>query len=232
MPRALLLAIAALTAAAAVAPPFDTLADRSFAWHMLQHLALLFLVTLLVLLARPFELFAAIAGKHATARFVRVSRPLHVLALPPVALAFFVATLWATHYCGLYEESLENAWVHAGEHLLYLAAGTIFWLPVLASPPLRPASFPVRLLYLAVALPQGALLAMALVSARSPLYPHYAAVIGSTTAALADQRNAAAVMWIAGGLVVLGAFLLTLGQWARRESEGVPSGSQTRFTTP
>ena len=163
---------------------------------------------------------------------MRISRPLHVLALPPVALACFVATLWATHYSGLYEASLENAWAHVGEHLLYLAAGMAFWLPVLASPPLRPASFPVRLLYLALALPQGALLAMALVGAQTPLYPHYAAVIGSTTAALADQRNAAAVMWIAGGLVVFGAFLVTLGQWARRESEGAPAGSQTRFTTP
>lgn len=231
MPRALFLGAAALAAAGAVSPLFDALADRSFAWHMLQHLVLLYVVSLLVLLARPFELFAAIAGKRQTARFVRASRPLHALALPPVALAFFVATLWATHYSGLYEDSLENAWVHAGEHLLYLAAGTIFWLPVVAAPPVRPASFPMRLLYLAVALPQGALLAMALLSARTPLFPHYAAVLGSASAALADQRNAAAVMWIAGGLVVLGALLLTLGEWARRESEGVPSGSQTRFTT-
>ncbi len=142
MPRTPLLAVAALVAAAAVAPPFDALADRSFAWHMLQHLVLLYLVTLLALLARPFELFAAIAGKRGTAWFVRISRPLHVLALPPVALACFVATLWATHYSGLYEASLENASAHVGEHLLYLAAGMAFWLPVLASPPLRPASFP------------------------------------------------------------------------------------------
>ncbi len=77
-----------------------------------------------------------------------------------------------------------------------------FWLPVIAPPPLRPWSYPARLLYLAVALPQGALLGMALTSAREPLYPHYVAITGSYAAALADQRNAAAIMWIAGGLVV------------------------------
>jgi putative membrane protein len=217
--RAPFLAIAVIAGAAAVAPPLDHLADRSFAWHMLQHLLLMYLAALLFLLARPFEIFAAFAGKSTKARLVRATRPLHVLAAPPVTLMFFVATLWLTHFSALYERSLENAWAHAGEHLLYVVAGVAFWLPVLASPPLRPVSFPARLLYLAVALPQGALLGMAILSAPTPLYPHYAIAAGSISGALSDQRNAAALMWIGGGIVVLGAFLLTLASWARRESD-------------
>ncbi len=76
-----------------------------------------------------------------------------------------------------------------------------------------------RLLYLAVAPPQGALLGMVLVTAPRPLYPHYAVAAGSLKAALADQGNAAALMWILGGAVVFGALLVTLGRWARRERE-------------
>ncbi len=204
--------------AAAVAPPIDRLADRSFTWHMLQHLVLLYCVPLLVLLARPFDTFAALAAKDATARLVRATRPLHVLASPPVALGVFVAAMWLTHYSGLYEWSLESAPVHVAEHLIYLVAGTVFWLPVLAPPPLRPWSFPARLLYLMLALPQGALLGMALGSARTPLYPHYVALEGSIPAALRDQRDAAALMWIVGGLIVFAALLILLGAWARRES--------------
>jgi putative membrane protein len=204
---------------ASIAPPLDRLADVSLTWHMLQHLTMLYLVTLLILAARPFELFAALAGKSATAGFVRATRRLHVVALPPVALAVFVATLWFTHFSPLYELSLERPWVHAGEHLLYLVAGIAFWLPVLGPPPLRPLSYPVRLLYLAVALPQGALLAMAIGGARQPLYPHYVATLGSLSAALADQRDAAAAMWILGGLIVFAAFLATLSVWALRESD-------------
>ncbi len=213
------LSAAATVAAAAVSPPFDRLADGSFAWHMLQHLALFYFVALLLLAARPFDLFARCAPKRSVAAVVRATRPLHVLALPPVALAIFVGTLWATHLSPLYELALERPAVHVAEHALYLVAGLAFWLPVLDVPPIRPLSYPARLLYLVVALPQGALLAMVITSARRPLYPHYLAAAGSLRAALADQSNAAALMWIAGGAVVLAALLVTLGRWANREAD-------------
>jgi putative membrane protein len=212
---ALFLAAATIAGIAAVFSPLDRLADASFAWHMLQHLILIYLVALLLVAARPFELYATLAGKRATETFVRTTRPLHVVASPPIALAFFIATLWGTHFSPLYALALEYPWVHAGEHLLYLAAGVVFWLPVLAPPPLRPLSYPARAFYLVLALPQGALLAMVIESARSPLYARYAAAAGS--AALADQRNAGALMWILGGLVIFGAFLLTIAAWAHRE---------------
>lgn len=213
-----LLAAAVLAGTLAIAPPLDRLVDRSFAWHMMQHLILVYVVALLVVAARPFELFARLAGKGVTAATVRAMHRVRALAAAPVALAFFLAALWGTHFSALYELSLERAWPHAGEHLLFLAAGIAFWMPVLAPPPLRPLPFPARLLYLAVALPQGALIGMAIGAARAPLYPHYVTVAGSVSAALADQRNAAALMWIAGGLSVFAAFLLTLAEWARRES--------------
>jgi len=212
------LTVALVLGVAALAPPVDALADRSFTWHMLQHLVILYGVPALVLLARPFETFAAVAGKAKTARFVHATRPLHVVTSPHVALAVFVATLWLTHFSGLYERSLESAPIHFAEHLVYFTAGAFFWLPVLAPPPLRPCSFPARLLFLTLALPQGALLGMALGSARAPLYPHYVALQGSVSAALRDQHDAAALMWIAGGMIVLAALLLTLGVWARRET--------------
>ena len=208
---------AALLAFAVVGPAFDRLADRSFAWHMVQHLALMDGVALLLVLARPFDLYARLAGKSATATLVTATRPLHALASPAFALVLFIAVLWGTHFSALYEAALKSQWVHAGEHALYLGAGIVFWLPVVAPPPLRPLPYPARLFYLAVALPQGALLGMAIFSARQPLYAHYVAVTGSVSAALADQHDAAAVMWIGGGLVVLAALLATLALWANRE---------------
>jgi len=219
LPRSLLLLTAATAiAATALSPPFDRLADRSFAWHMLQHMLLLYPVALLLLAARPLEIFAALAGKRGTALTVRAMRRLEGVMAPWITLAFFTAVLWITHFSSLYEGSLENGWIHVGEHALYLIAGVAFWLPVLAPPPIRPLNYPARLLYLIVALPQGALLGLALFSAATPLYAHYLAVAPSAAQALDDQRNAAALMWIAGGLAVLLAMLFTLGAWARRES--------------
>lgn len=203
---------------AAFSPPLDRLADTSFAWHMVQHLVLVYPVALLLLLARPLDLYTRVAGKAAVAKLVGAFRPLHALAWPPAALTIFIGVLWATHFSPLYELALERTWLHAAEHLLYLAAGCIFWLPVAAPPPLRPLPYPARLLYLVVALPQGALLGMVIISAHRPLYAHYAAQAGSR-AALADQSNAAAVMWIAGGLTIFAALLVTLAVWASREQE-------------
>jgi cytochrome c oxidase assembly factor CtaG len=212
-----LLGSAVAIGGAAVAPPMDWLADESFAWHMAQHLLLVYPVALLLLLARPLDLYARFAGKASLAKFVNALRPLHTFAWPPAALAFFIGVLWATHFSPLYEASLEQPAVHVAEHFLFLAAGCIFWLPVVGPPPLRPLPYPARLFYLVVALPQGALLGMVITSAREPLYAHYTMMHG-LRAALADQGNAAAVMWIAGGLAIFTGLLVTLAVWAKRES--------------
>jgi putative membrane protein len=211
---------AALVAAAALGGPADRLADTFFAWHMAQHLVVLFAVPLLLVLARPFDWFARFAGKRYVATGVRLLRPMHALASVPVAFSIFVASLWLTHYSGLYEAALEHPLVHAFEHAAYLCAGTILWLPVVAPAPLRPPAFPVRLLYLFILLPQGALLGAALDTSHVPLYAHYVAALG-VAGALADQRNAAAVMWIGGGMTILGALLVTAGVWAYRETRAL-----------
>lgn len=210
--------VAGVAFAIALSPAIDGRADTSFAWHMAQHLALVFIVAPALVAARPFQAFAALAPKALVAETVRATRWSHVLAHPAVALAFFIATMWVTHFSPLYELALDRAWVHVAEHLLYLAAGVLFWLPVLAPQPLRPLPYPARLLYLFVALPQGALLAFALGGAHRVLYAHYATVKG-VSGALADQSNAAAVMWICGGLAVFVAFLVTFGAWAVREED-------------
>ncbi|HEX3458642.1 MAG TPA: hypothetical protein VHR97_11870 [Candidatus Baltobacteraceae bacterium] len=41
----------------------------------------------------------------------------------------------------------------------------------------------------------------------------------SLAGALDDQHDAATLMWIGGGLAILGALLTTLAAWAHRESE-------------
>ncbi|MGB8797255.1 MAG: cytochrome c oxidase assembly protein, partial [Candidatus Aquilonibacter sp.] len=96
-------------------------------------------------------------------------------------------------------------------------AALLFWMPIVHvgyAP--QPIPFPVRLFYLIFAVPQGAFLGLAIYSARHLLYPHYA--IGrSMSAALLDQQNAGAIMWIGGGAVMFTAFMLTAATWAARE---------------
>jgi cytochrome c oxidase assembly factor CtaG len=90
----------------------------------------------------------------------------------------------------------------------------IFWTPVLAVAPAPHApSHIVRILMLFLALPISGFLGFIFYVARTPLYAHYAALPN----ALADQQNAGAVMWIAGGAPLFVALLWCVADWGARE---------------
>jgi cytochrome c oxidase assembly factor CtaG len=125
------------------------------------------------------------------------------------------------HFSPLYNAALEHPAVHVVEHALFLTAAFLFWGAVVQvgyAP--RPVPYPARVLYLFLAIPQGAFLGLAIYAARGVLYPHYAHVHNAITA-LADQQNGGAVMWIAGGFVMFAAFMLTVGAWAMSERAAV-----------
>lgn len=213
-------AAAIVTIAVALSPPFDALSDSSFAWHMAEHVLLLFLAPLLVLLAHPLEWFGPPRARWQIA-LIRAMRsaPARALCSPASCLLAFIAVLWGSHFTPLYQAALDHPLVHVGEHALYLIAGTAFWLPIVAPPPFPAPPYPVRALYCFLALPQGALLAVALLAARAPLYAHYAG-----PGALGDQHDAAAVMWVGGGGIVFAALLVTIGRWAARERYAATAG--------
>jgi cytochrome c oxidase assembly factor CtaG len=203
--------------AAALAGPLDDLADASLAWHMVQHLALVTLAAPLLLLGAPHRVALGALPARPAAAVARLlaSAPLRVLTHPALAWLQFALILYGTHFSPLYEAALENGAVHVAEHALYLTSALIFWMPLLAVAPAPHAPpHPVRLFALFLALPMSAFLGFAFWVARSPLYAHYAA----HPAALDDQRNAGAVMWLAGGAPLLLALLWCLADWGARET--------------
>jgi cytochrome c oxidase assembly factor CtaG len=200
--------------------PLDDLADTSLAWHMLQHLLLVGVVAPLLLLGAPARLALAALPSRAANGLARAlsSRPVRVLTHPAVAWLQFAVVLYGVHFSPLYEAALENESVHACEHLLFLISGTIFWMPLLAVAPAPHApQHPVRLLALFMALPMSAFLGFTFYVERHVLYAHYAGRPG----ALADQMNAGAVMWLAGGTPLLVALLWLVADWAARERRAV-----------
>lgn len=128
-----------------------------------------------------------------------------------VAWLLFAATGWLVHFTPLFETATGSLPVHVFEHALLLGGGLLFWAQVVG--PAATISYPLRLLYLVVAMPQNTFVALAIFSTRRVLYPHY----GSGTEALADQRLAGGIMWVAGDLVLLAAVLLVAMAWAGSE---------------
>ena len=136
-----------------------------------------------------------------------------------MAWTVFAAAGWVIHFSPLFDAALRSQPVHAAEHALFLATALLFWWPVVGGHPgRRPLPHPVRLLYLGVAMPQNTFLALAVLGADSVLYAHYADLARTWgPSPLADQRQGAGLMWVAGDLILLVSVLLVAAAWARHE---------------
>jgi putative copper resistance protein D len=193
-----------------------------FSVHMLQHVLLTLIASPLLALGAPITLLLRVTRPEPRRRVILPvlhSRIVRVLAFPVVSWSIFAAVMWGTHFSPLFERSLEDPIVHDLEHLLYLTAGLLFWWPAVA---LDPAPWrmphPVRAMYLFLQMPQNTFLALAIYSASTPLYAHYANLgLSWGPSALVDQRLAGGLMWIIGDLVFVSGIVLCVVGWMRFE---------------
>jgi putative membrane protein len=207
--------------AVALASPIDAYAEVSFSVHMSQHLMLTLLAPPLLALGAPITL-ALRTTRPPTARLLsRLLRsvPALVLSDPVVGWVLFVGVAFAIHLTPLFDLALRNAGAHALEHALWLAAAIVYWWPIVGRDPSpHPMSFPLRLLSLFMAMPAMSFLALAIYSARTPLYDGYATLPPPWgPAALQDQRAAATMMWLVGNLGLIVAMLVVAAAWKRDE---------------
>lgn len=196
-----------------------------FSVHMVQHLLLTLAGAPLLVFGAPVTL-ALRAGTPTWRRrlsCVLHSRAARVAGHPLAGWTVFGVFMWASHYSPLYDAALDDEVLHALEHLLYLGAGILFWVPVAGVDPAPRLSRPLRVAYLLAALPVQSFLGLAVYSADVPLYRHYATLEREWgPAALDDQRSAALVMWIGGDVLLLAWTGVAAAAWLRaEEAEGV-----------
>jgi putative copper resistance protein D len=121
--------------------------------HMVQHLLLIMVAPPLLVYGRPVTLLLHATRNPWHARTIRVvrSRAVTLLTWPPFCVALYSAVVLATHLTPLI---LARGWLLGGEHLAYLVAGYLFFLPVIGSEPVRwrPSLFG-RYLLLVAAMP-------------------------------------------------------------------------------
>ena len=193
-----------------------------FSVHMVQHLLLTLVAAPLLALGGPVTLLLRAAGSGDRRRWILPalhSRVARVVGHPVVAGVVFAGVMWGTHFSPLFDAALEDRLAHDLEHLLFLGTALLFWWPAVGlDPSPYRLSHPARILYTFLQMPQNTFLAVAILYAPAPLYPHYATLAASWLPdPLADQQLAAGIMWLGGDLVFLAAiFALVLG-WSRRE---------------
>ena len=173
----------------AVASPLATLDHRLLTAHMVQHL-------LLMTVAAPLLLLGAAPGPVLQGSLAhRLGR---IVTHPVFCWLASTAVVIGWHVPALFEVGMRSARWHAVEHTCFLAAGLLFWWPIV-HPRTSPEGWPrwrIPLYLFLATLPCDALSAF-LVFCHRLVYSHYQnARPPFDFSPLGDQECAGALMWV------------------------------------
>ncbi len=194
--------------------PLHDLSDKFlFSAHMVQHLIITLLVPPLWLMALPAWLIRPVLKYPAVNGFART------LNNPLIAFAIYNIVFITWHFPFLYNGALENHALHVVQHVMFIAAATIMWYPVVRPvPELARMETPVRLLYIfAFSIPMSIVSAL-ITLAPDVLYPWYAAsprLFGMDV--IEDQQAGGLIMWVPGMGLFWVSFSVMFFRWSRRE---------------
>jgi putative membrane protein len=193
-----------------------------FSVHSAQHMVLSVLAPPLLALGAPITLTLLASSKPVRRRLMRVvhSVPVKVLGHPLWAWLVFTLSLYGLYYSPLFELSLRNELVHQYVHAHFLAAGLLFWWPIVGVDPSRWKLHPAaRLGYLFLMVPFHAFLGVAIMNAGRLLTPELAARAPAWADPLAHQQAGGGLLWGIGDLVTLVAALGVMVAWANQDAK-------------
>ena len=163
--RAVLYGLGLVLVAGALNSPLETIAVHYLVLvHLLQNVMIADWAPPLLILGLTPGMRGAVAA--------RGGRPLALVTRPQVALPLWLVAWYGIHLAPFYDVALRNPWLLNVEHAILIAAGTVFWWPVLADPP-HAVSAGARVGYLAAAFVGSAFLGLALTFAARPFYDYY-----------------------------------------------------------
>jgi cytochrome c oxidase assembly factor CtaG len=194
--RVALFALGIALLVVALASPIAYYGERSFAFHMIQHVILGDLAPLALLggLSRPI-----------LRPLLFVVHPLRHVFHPVGALAVWALILYSWHLPVLYEAALNHDSVHALEHAAFFTGGIVMWAPVLETVPM-PEWFGTgaKMAYVAGVRVAETILGNVFIWGNTVFYDFYAGAERPWgMSALDDQRLAGSVMMIEGSLVTI-----------------------------
>jgi len=214
----------------AVQSPIDYWADAYFFVHMLQHLLLMFAAPSLIVAGAPWQpLLDALPGHsgQSVTRGVLAggwAGPLRAAGgfflRPWVSVVLFNLVMIFWHLPGPYDVGSENPAVHIWlMHGSYFAAGLLFWLQYIPSPPFR-RRMPLLSQAAGLLITNVAMIGMAMalsIFVSHSVYPVYGHVPGVTLPAFADQQLGAAILWVCGDFWAVPAMIAIVRQLVETE---------------
>ncbi|HET9197695.1 MAG TPA: cytochrome c oxidase assembly protein [Solirubrobacterales bacterium] len=197
--RQLCFAAGLLTIAVALVSPVAHIAEELVVAHMVEHLMLGDVATLLLVLGLTGPLLQPILA-------IPVFDRLRILAHPLVAFPLWALNFYFWHIPALYDAAYGGAAVHLLEHASFIFFGCLMWMPIFGPLP-KPSWFNAawKVAYVIAVRFAGAILGNVLMWSGSVLYPKYAAGEAYwNIGPLADQSTAGVVMMVEGTFLGLG----------------------------
>lgn len=191
--RQICFAAGLLAMVAALLSPIAHLAEELVIAHMVEHLLLGDVATLLLVLGLTGPLLQPVLA-------VRFLDRLRILAHPLVALPLWALNFYFWHVPAFYDAAYGGAPAHLLEHASFVFFGCLMWMPVFGPLP-KPQWFTAawKVGYVVVVRFAGAILGNVLMWSGTVLYPAYAA--GERywgISPLTDQSTAGVVMMVEG----------------------------------
>jgi putative membrane protein len=212
-----------LLLAAALGPPMDAVAERSFAVHMVQHEMLMVAAAPLLVRSRPLPALAWALPAGARSAFAFVQRDIwRPLTAPAWAWSAHAFALWVWHIPALFLAALADPSLHVLQHACFFGSALMFWWAVFG----RRVPEVTSVAYLFTTMLHTSALAVLLTLAPAPWYGHGATIPFGLTA-LEDQQLGGLVMWVPGACAYVIAGLVIVAGWLRHvgaQGESADSG--------
>ncbi len=200
--------------AGSVAGPVDVEADKLLWVHMIQHLLLADVASLLIVLGFTGPLLQPLLT-------FRAGRPLRRLTHPVVAISIFTFNLYLWHLPFLYQAVLTDESLHVLEHLLFFSTGVLLWMPLFGPLP-KPQWFGkgAHVVYTVFIWAPAMVMANVFMWSDVVFYPDYRATAEAAgITAIADQSTSGAILMGECTFLALGIFAWVFLRWAKEDIE-------------
>jgi putative copper resistance protein D len=195
--------------------------DSVFSIHVIQHLLLMNLAPIFLVLGAPVTLALQASGRSTQTTILKVlHHPIvEFVTNPLVVLFFFSVTMIGYFLSPFYQFSLEHPLLHDVTHFQFLVTGCLYWWLVLGIDPSRwRLTYPMKLGFLALDIPVGTLLGLALTQATTSIAPSFHS--------LADTKAGGGILWVASELITFTAIGIVAYQWMRSDTREAERGDR------
>jgi cytochrome c oxidase assembly factor CtaG len=220
-----------LTLVVALVSPLCRMAAALASAHMVQHVILVAIAPPLLVLAAPMAALVhglprrwrAALASGVDARLVQITR--RSLGAPITAGLLYGAAIWLWHSPLLYQAALLGAGLHLLMYAVLIAAGLLFWRPLVATAwPESGGHGGAMLSALATTIHTG-LLGALLTFAPVPWYPLLTPRVAAWgLSALEDQQLAGLIMWVPMGLIYVVSSVCLMAAWLSVIERRHPAG--------